>query len=141
MLRATLLPAPHEAVWAGRDVPSVLGFVATLPARDTIAFAPQNAGQKLFRGDAGMALYNYLALYTQHRFVNGQSSWQPAVTELARRALERLPDDGARRALLATGARHVVLFGAELPPARAALPAALAARPSGVPAGLPARRR
>ncbi|MET0791625.1 MAG: discoidin domain-containing protein [Polyangiaceae bacterium] len=122
---------PHttEPVWAGEEVPAVLRFVESLPAPDMIAFTPQNAGRQRFRGDAGMALYNYLALYHQHRFVNGQSSWQPPVTELARRALEHLPDDGARRALLSIGTRHLVVFGDDLKPTREPLPAALEARP------------
>jgi hypothetical protein len=108
----------------------VLRFAASLPAGDLIAALPLNSGQQRFRGDAGLALHNYLALHHRHRFVNGQSSWQPPVTELARSALERLPDDGARRALLALGTRHVILFGEDLPPEQQGLPALLAARPS-----------
>jgi hypothetical protein len=123
-------PHPLEPVWAGRDVPEVLDFVASLPARDLIASVPQNTGRQRLQGDAGMALHNYLALYHRHRLVNGQSSWQPPVTELARRAVERLPDDGARRALLATGARHLIVYGDELAPERRNLPEALAARPA-----------
>ncbi|MBN2194760.1 MAG: hypothetical protein JW751_18235 [Polyangiaceae bacterium] len=122
-------PHPLEAVWAGSRVPPVLRFVASLPARDSIASVPQESGRQRFVGDAGMALHNYLALYHRHRFVNGQSSWQPPVTELARRALERLPDDGARRALLSMGTRHLVVFGEDLEPGRESLPAELAARP------------
>ena len=124
---------PHaiEPVWAGKDVPAVLGFVASLPARDLVASVPQDTGQRQFRGDAGLALHNYLALYHKHRFVNGQSSWQPPVTELARRAVERLPDDGARRALLSIGARYVIVFGDDLAPGRKALAEELAARPEG----------
>ena len=122
-------PHPLEAVWASDQVPALVHFVGSLPAQDLIAFAPQNGGRTRFRGDAGMALYNYLSLYHGHRFVNGQSSFQPPVSELARRALEHLPDDGARRSLLAIGTRHIALFGGDLAPSRAMLPAALAARP------------
>jgi hypothetical protein len=122
-------PHPLERVWAGDEVPEVLRFAATLPEHDLLAFTPQNTGQARFRGDAGLALHNYLALYHRHRFVNGQSSWQPPVTELARRALDRLPDDGARRALLAMGARHIVIFGEDLKPGSRRLSADLAARP------------
>ena len=123
-------PHPTERVWGGSAVPSVLHFAATLPARDAIASTPQNEGRWIFGGDAGMALHNYLALYHRHRFVNGQSSWQPPVTDLAQRALERLPDEGARRALLSIGTRHVIVFGNDLEPSRADLPAQLAARPT-----------
>jgi len=91
---------------------------------------PQNAGRQRFGGDEGMALHNYLALYHRHRFVNGQSSWQPPVTELARRAVERLPDDGARRALLAIGARHLIVFGEDLPTGSENLADLLSARPA-----------
>lgn len=77
-----------------------------------------------------MALHNYLALYHRHRFVNGQSSWQPPVTTLAQNALQRLPDEAARRTLLAIGTRHLIIFGDELEPARAGLAAQLAARPN-----------
>jgi hypothetical protein len=77
-----------------------------------------------------MALHNYLALYHRHRFVNGQSSWHPPVTALAQRALERLPDEAARRTLLAIGTRHLIIFGDELEPGRADLAAQLAARPN-----------
>jgi hypothetical protein len=122
-------PHPLEKVWAAAGAPNVLRFVAALPAKDLVASVPQNTGREVFRGDSGMALHNLLALQHKHRFVNGQSSWQPAVTELARRAVERLPDDGARRALLSIGTRHVVVFGEDLPPERAGLADALAARP------------
>ena len=123
-------PHPIEPVWAGDEVPAVLRFVASLPARDLVAAVPQNSGTRWFRADAGMALHNYLALYHEHRFVNGQSSWQPPVTELALRAVERLPDDGARRALLSIGTRHVIVFGEDLEPRREGLADKLAARPS-----------
>ncbi|HYQ16291.1 MAG TPA: hypothetical protein VEQ58_11060, partial [Polyangiaceae bacterium] len=123
-------PHPLEPVWAGKEVPAVLRFVASLPTTDLVASVPQNTGRQLFRGDAGLALHNYLALYHQHRFVNGQSSWQPPVTELARRAVERLPDEGARRALLSMGARHVIVFGDDLDASQRGFAAALAARPS-----------
>lgn len=122
-------PHPIEPVWAGKNVPAVLGFVASLRENRSVASFPQDTGQRMFRGDAGMALHNYLALYHKHRFVNGQSSWQPPVTELARRAVARLPDDGARQALLAIGARHVVVFGEDLEPGRRGFAEDLAARP------------
>lgn len=122
-------PHPVEQVWAGDRVPKALRFAASLPPNDLVALAPQTTGRKLFRGDAGMALHNYLALYHRHRFVNGQSSWQPPVTELARRALDRLPDDGARRALLATGARHLIVFGDDFPSNKPELGAVLETRP------------
>ena len=123
-------PHPLEPVWGGDAVPEVLRFAAKLPASDLIASIPQNEGWRHFGGDAGLAFHNYLALYHQHRFVNGQSSWQPPVTELAQRALERLPDDGARRALLSIGTRHLIIFGEELEPNRQDLAAQLEARPS-----------
>jgi len=123
-------PHPIERVWGEDEVPAVLRFAAALPARDLLASTPQNDGRERFTGDAGMALHNYLALYHKHRFVNGQSSFQPQVTELARRALELLPDDGARRALLSIGTRHLIVFGEDLEPERASLPAQLAARPA-----------
>lgn len=123
-------PHPVERVWGGSDVPAVLGFAASLPPNDLIASVPQNTGRQRFRGDAGLTLHNYLALYHKHRFVNGQSSWQPPVTELARRALDRLPDDGARRALLAIGARELIVFGEDLSAERQDLPSLLTARPN-----------
>jgi hypothetical protein len=122
-------PHPVESVWAAGEAAPMLRFVASLPENDLVASVPQNTGQRWFRGDAGMALHNYLALHHKHRFVNGQSSWQPPVTELARRAVERLPSAAARRALLSIGARHVVVFGDDLAPDRQRLPAELAARP------------
>ena len=51
-------PHPLEPVWAADEVPEVLRFVASLPARDLIASVPQNAGEQRFRGDAGMGLHN-----------------------------------------------------------------------------------
>ncbi len=123
-------PHPIERVWGGDEVPAVLRFAASLPARDLIASMPQSEGRWRFGGDEGMALHNYLALYHRHRFVNGQSSFQLPVTELARSALEQLPDDGARRTLLSMGTRHVIIFGDDLPPGREDLPAQLAARPA-----------
>jgi hypothetical protein len=122
-------PHPIEPVWSGDEIPAVLRFAASLPAGDLIASFPQNTGRQRFRGDEGLTLHNYLSLYHRHRFVNGQSSWQPPVTELARRALERLPEDGARRALLSIGTRQLIVFGQDLPAGRESLPAELAARP------------
>jgi len=122
-------PHPIERVWGGDEVPELLRFSASLPAGDLLAAIPQDDGRVPFSGDAGMALHNYLALYHRHRFVNGQSSFQPQVTELARLALAALPDDGGRRALLSIGTRHILLFADALGPERADLPAQLAARP------------
>jgi hypothetical protein len=121
-------PHPVRQVWGGDTVPNVLRFAATLPERDLIASIPQSEGKWQFSGDAGMAFHNYLALYHRHRFVNGQSSFQPPVTELAQRALERLPDEAARRTLLSIGTRQLIVFGEELEPERADLAAQLAAR-------------
>lgn len=122
-------PHPIEPVFAADGSPKVLSFVASLPAEDLVASVPQDMGKRTFVSDWGMALHNYLALYHKHRFVNGQSSWQPQVTELARRSVERLPDDGARRALIAIGTRHLIVFGEDLPPARQNLREQLKARP------------
>lgn len=123
-------PHPVERVWGADQLPAALTFVASLPEKDLIALVPQDKGRNIFRADIGMALHNFLALYHKHRFVNGQSSWQPPVTELARRAVDRLPDDGARRALIAIGTRHLVVFGEDLRPEQMNLKTQLAARPS-----------
>jgi hypothetical protein len=122
---------PHamQSVWAGRDVPAVYGFLSKLPPDELIAVLPQNAGQRRFRGDAGLALHNYLALYHRHRFVNGQSSWQPPVTELVRRASRLLPDAGARRALLSVGVDHLLIHGDDLDEYQRPLPERLMAEP------------
>ena len=76
-----------------------------------------------------MALHNILALHHKHRFVNGQSSYEPDVTTLGFRALDALPGDGARRALLSMGAKHLVIFGEDLAAERAGLPDMLSAQP------------
>ena len=122
-------PHPIEPVWAGEAVPKVLRFAASLPPRDLVASVPQNRGRRLFQGDAGLALHNYLALYHKHRFVNGQSSWQPPSTDLALRAVQHLPDEGARRTLLALGTNHLLVFGDDLGAGRENLAADLTARP------------
>ncbi len=122
-------PHPIEPVWGAAEAPAVLRFVQTLPKDDLIAVLPQHRGRRAFRGDNGMALHNYLALYHKHRFVHGQSSWQPPVTDLALRAVHSLPADGARRALLSIGARHLVLFAEELSQAQRHLRDQLVARP------------
>ena len=122
-------PHPLRSVWAGATVPQAYRFLASLPPRDLVTFAPQNDGVSRFWGDRGMALHNYLALYHKHRFLNGQGSWMPPVTELVRRALHHLPDDGARRVLEILQARHLVVHAEELPPPRRSLPELLAAQP------------
>jgi hypothetical protein len=122
-------PHPLERVWAGAEAPRSLSFAASLPANDLLAFLPQGAGREVFRGDSGTALHNLLALHHKHRFVNGQSSYEPDVTTLGFRALDRLPEDGARRALLSMGAKHLVIFGEDLAADRAGLPDMLSARP------------
>jgi hypothetical protein len=123
-------PYPMEHVFAAQEVPAALRYVASLPSTDLVAAVPQNAGRQVMRGDAGMALHDYLALHHKHRFVNGQSSYEPPVTALARRSLERLPDDAARRALLAIGTRHLIVYGEELTPDRQDLVPSLLSRPA-----------
>jgi hypothetical protein len=76
-----------------------------------------------------VAHHNLLALHHKHRFINGQSSYEPDVTTLGFRALDRLPEDGARRALLSMGAKHLVIFGEDLAADRAGLPDMLSAQP------------
>lgn len=121
-------PLPIEPVFAAEEVPPALRFVAGLPAHDLVAAYPQNSGRRVMRYDGGMALHDYLALHHKHRFVNGQSSWEPPVTALARRALDRLPSDAARRALLSIGTRHLIIYGEELPFERSRLVPSLLAR-------------
>jgi hypothetical protein len=103
--------------------------MASLPPQDPVALVPQNDGVRRFWGDRGMALCNYLALYHKHRFLNGQGSFMPPVTELVRRALHHLPEEGARRVLQNVGARHILVHAEDLPPARRNLPELLAAQP------------
>jgi hypothetical protein len=122
-------PHPVRSVWAGDTVPQAYRFMASLPPQDLVAFTPQNDGVSRFWGDRGMALHNYLALYHKHRFVNGQGSYMPPATELARRALHHLPDDSARRTLRLLGARHVLVHSEDLPGPRRNLPELLAAQP------------
>jgi hypothetical protein len=122
-------PHPLEPVFGADPVPPVLAFVSSLPKDDLIAIVPQDTGKKVFRGDAGMALHNLHALHHKHRFVHGQSSWQPPVTELARRAVAQLPQEGARRTLLSLGAKHLVVFGEDLGSSQRDLKARLESRP------------
>jgi hypothetical protein len=129
VLELRCFPHPIEPVFAAERVPKVLEFVRRLPSSDLVAAVPQDSGRHVLRGDGGMALHDYLALYHKHRFVNGQSSYEPPVTTLARRALERLPDDAARRALLSIGTRHVIVYGEELRPLHADFVDRLLARP------------
>jgi hypothetical protein len=51
------------------------------------------------------------------------------VTELVRRTLLYLPDDGARRILQILRAHHILVHAEDLPPARRTLPGLLAAQP------------
>ncbi len=121
-------PHPLQQVWAGPALPPMYRFVATLPPRDLVASLPQNDGVSRFWGDRGMALCNYLAVYHKHRFLNGQGSFMPPVTELTRRALLNLPDDGARRVLQLLEARHILVHAEDLPEPRRQLPELLAAQ-------------
>jgi len=123
-------PHPLEAQWAGASVPAVYRFVAKLPRDDLIAVAPQNEGKERFRGDAGMALHNYLALYHKHRFLDGQSSFTPPVTDLVRRALADLPSAGAHSVLRAVGADYILIHGADLPEGRRGLADRLQGQPA-----------
>jgi hypothetical protein len=108
-------PHPLQAVWSGDSLPAAYRFVATLPKHDIVASLPQNEGVRVFRGDAGLALHNYLMVTHRHRSVNGQGSWQPTATELADRALGRLPEANARRVLQMLGVRHLLVHGHDLP--------------------------
>jgi hypothetical protein len=110
-------------------VPAVYRFAARLPQRDLLAVMPQDDGRQRFRGDAGLALHNYLALYHGHRFLNGQSSFTPPVTDLVRRALADLPSESAYTILRSLGADHLLIHGAELPDLRQNLPARLLTQP------------
>lgn len=129
VLELRCFPFPIEPVFAAEKVPPALRFVRALPARDLVAAYPQTGGRYVMQNDRGMALHDYLALHHKHRFVNGQSSWEPPVTTLARRALDRLPEDAARRALLSMGTRHLIVYGEELPPDKTSLVPSLLARP------------
>jgi len=129
-LELRAFPHPLEAQWAGASVPAVYRFLATLPQRDLLAVVPQNEGLSRFRGDAGMALHNYLALYHKHRFVDGQSSFTPPVTDLVERALSELPSEGAHAVLRAVGADHLLIHGADLPEHGRSLIDGLLARPA-----------
>jgi hypothetical protein len=122
-------PHPLQSVWAGAGVPEAYRFLASRPPRDRVVAVPQQDGLRRFSGDAGMALHNYLALYHKHRFLTGQSSWLPPVTDLVLGALRHLPDDGARRLLQAVGARYILVHAEELSPPRRDLPRQLAAQP------------
>lgn len=122
-------PHPLEAQWAGASVPAAYDFLAGLPRGDLLAIVPQSEGREHFRGDAGMALHNYLALYHKHRFLDGQSSFTPPVTDLVARALSVLPNESAHRVLCAVGDAHLLVHGADLPDERRDLPARLQAEP------------
>lgn len=122
---------PHalKGVWAEANVPPAYAYLREQPEQDLVASLPQQTGTREFRGDHGLALHNYLMLYHGHRSLNGQSSWEPSVTNLVNRALAHLPDDGARRILQGVGARHLLIHGAELDTQHSNLPSRLAAMP------------
>lgn len=122
-------PHPLRAVWAGPTVPEAYRFMATLPEDDLVVGLPQNSGARLFRGDHGLTLHNYLMLYHKHRSLNGQSSWEPPVTELVNLALLHLPDEGARRILQSLEARHLVVHAWALEAHRQRLPEELMRQP------------
>jgi hypothetical protein len=122
-------PHPMRNVWAGAAVPEAYRFLATLPKQDLVAVVPQNTGVGLFRWDHGLALHNYLMLFHKHRSLNGQSSWQPPVTELATQALQSLPDAGARRILQSLQLRHLLIHDNELEPSRRGLATVLISQP------------
>ncbi len=122
-------PFPLEEQWAGSSVPRVYRFLARLPKDDLLAVMPQNEGKWRFRGDAGLALHNYLALFHEHRFVDGQSSFMPPVTDLVYRALSDLPSESAHTILREVGANHLLIHGADLPDNRRDLGERLHGRP------------
>jgi hypothetical protein len=128
-LELRCFPYPLAEQWAGASVPAAYRFLARLPARDLLAVVPQNEGKERFRGDAGMALHNYLALYHKHRFLDGQSSFTPPVTDLVRRAQADLPSASAHDVLRALGTDHLLIHGADLPDERRQLSAELSAQP------------
>ncbi len=108
-------PHPLKKAWAAETVPDAFAFMRELPEEDIVASIPQDRGQSVFRGDAGMAYHDYLSLYHKHKFANGQSSYLPQVTDLVRRSLQHLPDPGAIRMLDLVGVRHLYVHGADLP--------------------------
>lgn len=120
-------PHPWQRVWAGSDVPQAYAFMADLPEKDLVAVVPQSEGLRVFRGDAGRALHNYLMLFHKHRSLNGQSSYVLPVTDLVEKVSRHLPDDGARRILQAVGARHILIHGNDLASAQRSVPERLAA--------------
>lgn len=122
-------PHPLKGVWAGANVPAAYTYLRDQPEQDLVASLPQQTGTNEFRGDHGLALHNYLMLFHRHRSLNGQSSWEPTVTNLVNRALGGLPDDGARRILQSVGAKHLLIHGSELDAQHVGLPATLAAMP------------
>lgn len=123
-------PHPVRSVWAGETMPPAYAYLAQRPRDELVVAYPQNNGQHLFKWDHGLALHNYLMLQHKHRSLNGQSSWEPPVTNLVNRALAALPDDGARRVLLSVGARHLLIHGDELNASQQRLVDQLRAAPS-----------
>lgn len=123
-------PFPLEEQWAGATVPRVYRFLAGLPNDDVLAVMPQNEGNARFRGDAGMALHNYLALFHRHRFLDGQSSFTPPVTDLVHRALSDLPSVSAHAILREVGAKHLLVHAGDLPDDRRDLVERLRAEPA-----------
>ena len=108
-------PHPLQAVWAGDHVPPIYSALAAEPRETPVAITPVNFGSNLFRGHHGMALHNYMAVYHDHRTVNGKSSYIPPATHLATVALSRLPHPVALGIIRQLGAGYLLVHGEEYP--------------------------
>ncbi len=108
-------PLPLEVVPAGDNVASAYKFIAAHPGHAPIALLPTNDGLSTFRGQHGMALHNYLALYHHRRTLNGKSSFIPPITRMFNNAMADLPSEIATRVLRELGAQYLVVHTGDMP--------------------------
>jgi hypothetical protein len=98
---------------ADGTVPQAYRFIRKQPGRAgkdaPIAIAPADLGKRVFRGQHGLALHNYLALYHGRRTLNGKSSWIPPVTKAVHTAIHALPSEAAIRMLQLLGPQFLVV--------------------------------
>lgn len=132
LLLVELRTFPHslQPVWAGKKVPQAYLALAAEESQGAVAVAPTNFGRKHLRGQAGLALHNYMAVYHRHRTVNGKSSYIPPATQLAQVALAHLPHPVSLAILRQLGTGYLLVHGEEYDvPYRRWLFAELAKRP------------
>jgi len=108
-------PLPLQPIVSASQVPSVYHWLRRQADPGPIAALPVRKGRKVFRGDIGGSLHNYLALFHRRRTAIGFSTWDSVLSQALNGELDELSGGSDPLPLLrAAGVRYLVVHEADL---------------------------